>query len=766
MVDTIASPNADPKVSDLLGCIADYNREFDKWQKRADKIVKRYRDENRSANNGGGGVKFNILWSNVQTLIPATFAKLPKPDVTRRFRDNDPVARVGGLILERALDYEIQQYPDYAATMKQAVQDRFLPGRGTAWVRYEPHFKAAEEKLPVDGVQVTEDTKEPGEELDYECSPVDYVAWKDFGHSVARTWEEVTRVWRVVYMSKEAVIARFGVEMADKIPYDASPEKKSGGVAGDRAPKQARIYEIWDKEKKLVTWLSKSMADSVIEEKADPLGLDDFWPCPRPLFATVTNETLIPVPDFLLYQDQAAELDLLSERIDGLIKAMQVKGVYDASIPELARLFTEAGNTDLIPAQNFMAFAEKQGLKGSIDIVDLEPFAKALKVCFDSVAVVKEIIYEITGISDIVRGQSSPSETLGAQKIKQNFVGLRLGSMQGEVAKFAAEILSMKAQIICGKYAPATILKISAAEFLSDADKPFVEQAIALLIGPERMADPLAKQGPNPTRRFRIDIESDSLVKMNQQEEKQDRMEFLTAVGAYLEKALPMAQELPTAAPLLVAMLKFGVTAFPVGRTIEGDFDQALDQLKQAAAQPQPQKPNPEMARIAAEQQSNQMRVQADQASAADKMKFEQFKLQMEQQAAQAEAQRNMQMEQFKAQLQAQSEARDQAFERWKVEYTEKMAFAIAQLQSSTQLKTSAMSANAGADPLNAGEVGDTGEAQPKASLADLVTKIDTSLQRMVEMGDSHAQGLSTLAETLSRPKTVTLPDGRKASMQ
>lgn len=626
-------PNA--QVADLIGCIAEYDRCFDKWKKRAKKIVKRYRDDERSANDGGSSAQFNILWSNVQTLVPATFARLPQPDVSRRFRDNDPVGRVAALILERGLEYEVGNYSDYGASMRQSVHDRFLGGRGTAWVRYEPHFRAAKEMLPDDGVEVSEDVDEPQEELDYECSPVDYVHWEDFGHSVARTWEEVTRVWRIVYMNEDAVKERFGEEMAAKIPYDSSPDKKDRALAGNRTPKQAKIYELWDKEEKTATWLSKSL-NEVIDERDDPLGLADFWPCPKPLYATITNETLVPVPDFTLYQDQANELNVLAERIDGLIKALQVKGVYDASVPELARLFTEAGNTDLIPVKNFAAFAEKNGLKGALDLVDISIFASALKEAYLAMSQVKEYIYEITGISDIVRGQTDANETLGAQQIKQNFVGLRLKDMQSGVAKFAGELLCIKAQIMCAKYSPQTLAKIAAVEQLSDADKPYIQAALTLLIGPARMADPEADEGPNPTRQFRIDVEADSLVQMDEAQDKQDRLEFLKATGAFIKEAFPIIQESPEAAPLLVAMLKFGVTAFKVGRTIEGDFDQALDQLKQSAMQPKPPKPDPEMAKVQADQAAEQARIQAD-------TQIEQQRMQAEQAKQAAEAQREAQ---------------------------------------------------------------------------------------------------------------------------
>lgn len=694
-IDTQDGQEPDSRVSDLVSCIAQYDRDFERWAKRVDKIERKYRGGDGGPTNDRNSdcPKFNILWSNVQTLVPATFSKLPKPDVSRRFRDNDPVGRVAALLLERAEEYEVEQYPDFNATMRQCVYDRFLGGRGTAWARYEPHFRAAQGQLPQDGVEVTEDVDEPREELDYECSPVDYVHWKDFGHSVARTWEEVSRVWRIVYMSEDAVKERFGEETAQKVPYDSSPDRKNKSYGQEQIPKQAMIYEIWDKTTKKAMWLSKSLG-KIIDERDDPLGLVEFFPCPRPLYATLTNNTLVPVPDYKLYEEQAILLDTLMDRIDGLVKALQVKGVYDSAIPELARLFTEGANTDLIPVNNWAAFAEKNGLAGAIDLVDLKPFAEALREAYEAMTRIKDYIYEITGISDIVRGESEASETLGAQQIKQNFVGLRLRNMQRDVAKFAAELLQLKAQIICGKYSPDTIAKISAADQLSDADKPMVPPAMALLVGPERMQNPEAKPGPNPLRSFRIDVEADSLVQMDEEGEKQARLEFLKATGSFLKEALPVVMENPQAAPLIVQMLKFGVTAFKVGKTIEGDFDQALDQLKQAAAQPKPPKQDPEMEKVKADQANAQAKIQADamaeQARAQADMAIERARLSMQSQFEQ----QKLQMEQ---QAKAQEMAMEQAFARFEAILKAKTAIEVAEIGAqatlSAQQETAAESA-------------------------------------------------------------------------
>ena len=184
--------------------IASYERSFKRWEGRADKILKRYRDDAKYQNNPNS--RFNILYSNVQTITPAIFARLPRPDVSRRFKDNDPVGRVASMMLERALEYEIEHYSDYKSAMDSAVFDRLIGGRGTAWVRYEPHIVADSKQAPEDGYQITEDIDEADESqeglenesqerIEYECAPVDYVHWRDFGHTAVTSSQVLPTVW-------------------------------------------------------------------------------------------------------------------------------------------------------------------------------------------------------------------------------------------------------------------------------------------------------------------------------------------------------------------------------------------------------------------------------------------------------------------------------------------------------------------------------------------------------------------------------------------
>ena len=611
-----------PEIDKYLRIIGAYDSEYAKWLARVKKLIKRYRDDTRGQ-TGNEAAKFNILWSNVQTLIPAVYAKLPKADISRRFGDNDQVGRVASQILERAIDYEIEHFPTFRATMRMSVEDRFLGGRGTSWVRYEPHV--APMGIGDDGLSITsdvEDEEQPTqqmERIEFERSPEDYVHWRDFGHSQARTWEEVTQVWRWVYMTRDALVERFGEEAARKIPLDQGPEPLNAYNESKRTYNRAKICELWDKETQKVYWFCKGLPE-IIDVRDDPLQLEGFFPCPRPLYATTTSDTLVPVPDFILYQDQAMELDILSDRIDGLVKALRVRGVYDASQPTLQRLLTEGDNNALIPVDKWMAFSEKGGLKGSIDLLPLDTLANALIQCYRAREDIKSQIYEITGISDIIRGASYASETATAQQIKGQYAGLRLRSMQEDVALYASELIRIKAQIMCQHYQPETLMMYAAVEQMTPADQQLVPQAIELLRN-------------KPLRNFRVDIAADSLVQIDENQNKQDRMQFLQAFGGFLAQALPVGQASPEMVPMMMELLRFGMQAFKAARPIEGQIDQTLQQLVAAAQQRGPD----------SQQQGKQAELQA-------KGQMEASKMQMESALTQAKMQHEMQMEQLRNQ--------------------------------------------------------------------------------------------------------------------
>jgi hypothetical protein len=561
------------------------------------------------------------------------------------------VARVGATILERCLKADLDDPRDtFNSTMIYSVEDRLLPGLGVAWVRLETD--TTDEPVDENGTPQHETSleiaPEPGEGLGEgnEATPnhgfktadtpenpppttfkritdqrvvVDYIYWEDFLYSPCRVWEERRWVGRKAYLTKEELERRFGKEKAERVPLNYKPmnylQVPSGITPTHEALSKAVIYEIWDRDSRKVFWLCKDYSE-MLDERDDPLQLVGFEPCPRPMFATLTTSNCVPRPDFYMIQDQYNELDTINNRISMLVRACKVCGVYDRSSDGVQRMLQEGYDNTLIPVDNWAAFAEKGGVKGQVDWLPLEQVINAMQRLYEAREAIKQQIYELTGIADIIRGSSKASETLGAQQIKAQFASIRIKTMQDQVAQFASDILRLRAEIMVKHYDPMILLKKS--NILKIEPEELVANAIAMLqseVGFE----------------WRIQVTSDSMAQADYAMEKQDRVELLTSVSAFMEKAGGMIQVVPEAAPLLVGMLKWAVSAFRNSNEIETMLDQALDSLIRQPPQPKPDpKAEAEKAKVAAEQQRMQaemaMKQQDHQLDMAGKQADLQFK--------------------------------------------------------------------------------------------------------------------------------------------
>lgn len=703
----------------------DEDKEQKRWLKRGTQIEKRYRDE-RNRVDEEGQRRYNALWANVEILFPALYGKVPVPVAERRFRDKDPVGRGAAQILERALRNEIE-ICGFDEAMQRAVRDYLLPGRGTVWVRYEPEIEEsisiptdAEQDISDDAGDIEkEDTSEDeeklrdtGDRVARESTPVDFIQWTDFYTfpSRARTWNEVVAVCKRVYMTRDQMKRRFGKGIGKSIPLqkdDRHVRRQEDTSAGHEVETKAQVYEVWSRTDETVYWVAEGY-QYLCDRKDDPLRLEKFFPCPPPLFANPTNNTLCPVPDFIQYQDQAIQIDELTQRISMLAKACKVAGVYNAAAKAIQRLLNESVENELIPVDDWAAFAEKGGVEGNISLL---PLKEIMGVLNELQQVRDKAILDmdrLTGISDIMRGTTDARETLGGQRLKSNSSGTRLQRRQNEVARFARDTLRIMADIMCQHFSPQSLIEASGAmyeEGLGTMDMPSLTtmqspptmpQLPATTPPPGAMpatgapglpspsslpgapfsspaATPAPSQGglpatiPQPQippevldqiqglqriskaikllrneklRGFRVDVEVDSTIYGDTQQEKGDRTAFIASVTQFLGQAFMLSSQMPEVAPLLGKFLQFGVRGFRVGRDLETAIEDFCDEAVVAAKRNAQNK----------QQDPNMIKAQAAMLVAQSKSGETQQKGQIEQQKAQSEQQRaQMDMESEKA---------------------------------------------------------------------------------------------------------------------
>lgn len=661
----------------LLGEIERYEKHSRSWVERGKKIINIYKDGD---NQKGEKKRFNVLWSNVETLKPALYARNPQPEVERRFKDRDPVGRVASEVLERCISYVLDR-EGIGHKARQVVNDRLLPGRGTLWVRYKGDFQPLKES--------------EGEELVDERVHIDYVYWQDFGHSVARHWDEVRYAWRRVYYRRFELIERFGEELGNEIPLDASPPDLDEKKAKDQH-KTACIYEMWDRRKSRVILLSK-MHPRILEEKEDALQLDGGFPCPRPLTATLTTDSLIPIPDYALYQTQAKEIESLTARIDALQKALKVVGVYDASQEELSRILNDSYENKMVPVNEWANFSEKGGLAGGVDFLPIKEIAETLIGLYEAREQAKKDLYEITGIADIIRGNSEPNETATAQQIKGRFAVLRISDAQADVQRFARDVIRLVGEIIAEHFDIETIKGISGVRLLTQQEKALAQQAAQGMQSPagQPMAQSVLPMLPEnwqelmeqPTweevhgllsnevlRGFRLDIETDSTIRTDEEIDRKERTEFLTAVGGYLTSAIEGGTAVPELAPLLAELLMFCIRGHKAARQLEPAFEDAMREIQK----PKPPQPDPEMQKLDKELQVKreeaQLKVGVAEKEQQAQASQERERLILEDQRAERDSQREMQMKEFEARI-------EERLTRFEAQLEAQTARAVARIQ-------------------------------------------------------------------------------------
>lgn len=549
----------------------------DEWRRGADKIVKKYLDKRRG--EGQATFNYNVFWANTGILKAALYAKPPRPLVSRTWEDpNDEAGRVGARIIQRILEHDLQKdHSDIDESFRLAIDDTLIPGLGQVWHRYEAKLEKVVVPAVVDPITGTELAAAVEAEKVVEENVIsEYLYWRDFVWGACRIWDECPWVGRRTYMTSQAFTKRFGKAKFELLKGKfSSPSKDDDKQQKDFKKDRITVWELWCKESRKVYFVTPGF-DNMLDEKPDPLNLDKFYPCPKPLLATHTTDSLIPRPDYVMVQDQYEELNELNTRIFLIEKSLRVLGVYDQTNKELSRLLTEARENQMIPVANWGNLSEKNGLKGVIDWFPLDTIADVLEKLRQQKQDRLQEIYELTGISDIMRGVSEARETAAAQKLKAQYSSVRLQYRQSEVARFAEDSLRIRSQIISNHFQPETILKKSQIQLTEDG--PTAQAAIQLI-------------KDKGIAQYRIRVAEESLALPDYNAERETRVEYLTAVGQFVSQMMPLVESKPEAAPYMIKMIQWVSSGFRGAQQMEGVLNQAFAAMTKAAMTPPPPPP-------------------------------------------------------------------------------------------------------------------------------------------------------------------------------
>lgn len=592
------------------------------------RVYERYEDERQESSSLAQ--KANFFYANVNTLKESLFNSLPKPEVSRIQRGDfeDDVSRVAAVVMQRGLTYEVECAVDFDEAVTNAILDRLVPGIGQVWITFDVDKDA--EGNPIPGS---------------ESIRLEHVFWKDFLYEPQRQWSKVGWVGRRLHLTKREMEQDYGEDIIDRIGEGGGDGEKDDSMTPKELNKDKFcVYEIWDKRKKEVLHIYKGLEEP-LKVIPDPYQLRKFFPCPRPLIANVNTVAFKPRTDYSVAQDQYNQLDLLYGRIQLIVEAIRVAGLYDSSNTSIPRML-QGNENKLIPVDNWAMHAEKGGTRGQIDWFPVEQVAAVLQALYAAFEATKKILFEITGMSDIIRGASNPYETKGAQEIKAEFASVRMGGYQRDVSKFVRDILRIMGEMFTQLYSDEKILAIIGT--LPPDDANLLPQAGQIL------RDDLMSK-------YKINVQANSLTQADWGLEKEQRMDLVNTIGQMIGQTTELAKDTPELAMLGVQLIKFAIAGYKAGTELEGWIDKQLDAMvKQASeAQDEEPEPSPEEKKMQAEMQMKQQESEIKAQEAQGKMAMEQQKMQMEMQIEQQRMQMEMQMKQFELEHKKQMAALD-----------------------------------------------------------------------------------------------------------
>lgn len=548
MADEIAQTDAGGTVRYWIEKVQKEEKAHDDWRKAAEDAEREYFDDRKD----GRKQLFNLFYSTVQTLQSRLFSRCPVPDVRRRYdpgNQQDQQAKMlaqGGKqaaqLIERALGYTLDTTP-FFTNADQAVSDFLIAGLGVPRIKYEAQVQRDESGNPA---QIT-----------LQKVLLEHVPWRRFHWEPGKSWEDVDWIGIDDYLTKAEIKQQTGKDVAAEAGKDTSKDK----TGADKYELLFRVTTIWYRPSRTIYVICWN-CDEPLDTRRDSLNLEGFYPVPRPMFANVRSNELVPTPDHKFNAESYAYINRLVQRIQKITGQIKAAGFYDAQLGELASV-ASADDGVYVPVANLAERLASTGVSDFNKVMATLPLK-------EKVAVVRELqqllmgekarLDEANGIADIVRGVSDPNETMGAQQIKNNWASLRLARKTGEVSRCIRDSFRLMAEVIAEHFTP---------------------ESLYLMTGMQASQEALQMIKSDVGRALAIDVETDSTIALEDEAEKAQRLEFLNYVGPFLEKMLPAMQQGMMPADVGKELIKFALQSFKHGRTLEDSIDAAPGTMQQ-----------------------------------------------------------------------------------------------------------------------------------------------------------------------------------------
>lgn len=583
--------------------------------------------------------KFPLWWSCWQIRRPITFARLPIPTLKDTQSDDDPygdTACIVGERLSRAILKTFEPFPEIEACNDDLLVTNF------AWARwcYRNELAIEEEKIrlqvippepqigldgqpmppgppiiinPITGQPVTEeplsDENGPylltGEEIQVDNEEVYMEAGLYRNLYVEKDvtkWAQVNIIAFEYEYSYQEFKKKFGQKALDSLTDIDTQEYQNG--------KPIIVFEYHNKYINETRWFAEQSNDffqpveirdvdieglKAVEankmpyDYSDLYGLKGFFPCTAPLVINNMTRSFWPTPEYFQVCDLIDDIHQIVQRLMLLTKAIRCRFLYDSSVTELGPLAQETGEAGGLGVPN-LTNALIQG-KGSLaTLVQYFPVAEmieGLKNMYDAFDQRLNMFYNVTGISDLIRGQTDPSsdKTYGERQMEGKYAMNRFEPFINKLQEWIKNNYELGMEMALKLFSPKTLDEYICPQTLEPQHQKRYLAALELLKS-------------NKRSRFRVDFETDATSAINEQWTRQQAIQTGDIASKLMESIANIAKESPgiAAAELKVAQHILGTLTD--GKLFKDDIQQALQEVIDEAKQPKPPEPNYDLEKL------------------------------------------------------------------------------------------------------------------------------------------------------------------------
>lgn len=541
-----------------------------------------WKDAKRTQDVYDGGsteeIPYNILYATTELMQPAVFSATPIPVVTRRNDSKDPinlaVADISEKVLTYCLDPNQAEHGSFYDQMERASFSALVPGSGTVIPRYEADIEEPEGAPDGDEGEDRAPKSPTGEgdddpitrlsqtaKVKSECITFENIAFNRMLWAKCANWKQCSWVAYGFDMGTDALRSTYGAKAARELKAELDKTKSK-----DDQTDSVVVWQFWSKTGGWVGDLAEGSKTWLRKPDEPQFKISGFYPTPEPLKFIRKSNGLNPKPLYMYYEQQAIELNRVTTRLNKILSAIRVRGIFDKNLKELASLLKSEEDNTLVSAETSMAMLQNGG--GIEKFIWLMPIEKLVLVATELYKFreqIKPVIYELSGLGDLLRGSTKASETARAQELKDKWGSLRIGRYRKRVADYIKDTLRITLEIASQTFDIETVSQIMGA--------PVDRQAFAAW---QQLS----------TRVYRVDVETNTTVDEESLLAKEEISDFLNAMG----QSAPLMQQLgglgPTGIQAAKETLMAVVRKYHFGKQVESAYE--------AIVAPPPPDPNKE----------------------------------------------------------------------------------------------------------------------------------------------------------------------------